>query len=47
MDKITEIANKYHLKVIEDAAQAHGAKYQGRKQEISEMRQICFYPGKI
>lgn len=31
MDKVMAIANKHGLKVIEDACQAHGAKYQGRK----------------
>ena len=30
MDPIMEIAEKYHLSVIEDCAQAHGAKYKGR-----------------
>lgn len=31
MDEIMEIAKKYKLVVIEDAAQAHGAEYKGRK----------------
>lgn len=31
MDKILAIAKKHNLKVIEDACQAHGAKYRGRK----------------
>jgi dTDP-4-amino-4,6-dideoxygalactose transaminase len=31
MDKINAIARKHHLKVIEDACQAHGAMYKGRK----------------
>lgn len=31
MDPILEIANKYHLAVIEDACQAHGAENKGRK----------------
>ena len=30
MDPIMELASKYNLKVIEDCAQAHGAKYKGR-----------------
>jgi dTDP-4-amino-4,6-dideoxygalactose transaminase len=30
MDPIMEIAEKHHLSVIEDCAQAHGAKYKGR-----------------
>ena len=31
MDKIMKIARRYNLKVIEDAAQAHGAEYKGKK----------------
>ena len=31
MDKIIEISNKYNIAVIEDAAQAHGAQYNGKK----------------
>jgi dTDP-4-amino-4,6-dideoxygalactose transaminase len=31
MDPILEIANRYNLFVIEDACQAHGAKYKGRR----------------
>ena len=31
MDPINEIADRYRLKVIEDAAQAHGAKYKGKR----------------
>jgi dTDP-4-amino-4,6-dideoxygalactose transaminase len=30
MDRIVEIAQKYHLAIIEDACQAHGATYKGR-----------------
>lgn len=30
MDPILELAEKYNLKVIEDCAQAHGAKYKGK-----------------
>lgn len=30
MDPIMELAQKYHLPVIEDAAEAHGAKYKGK-----------------
>ncbi|WP_260473494.1 DegT/DnrJ/EryC1/StrS family aminotransferase, partial [Stenotrophomonas maltophilia] len=30
MDPIMDLADKYGLKVIEDCAQAHGAKYKGR-----------------
>jgi dTDP-4-amino-4,6-dideoxygalactose transaminase len=31
MDKVMAVANKHGLKVIEDACQAHGATYKGRK----------------
>ena len=31
LDPILEIARKYHLKVIEDGAQAHGARYKGQR----------------
>ncbi len=31
MDPIMEIARKYELKIVEDAAQAHGAEYKGRQ----------------
>lgn len=47
MDQICEIANKYHLRVIEDAAQAHGAVYQGRKAGAwGDAGCFSFYPGK-
>jgi dTDP-4-amino-4,6-dideoxygalactose transaminase len=47
MDKILEIARKYNLKVIEDAAQAHGAEYKGRRiGSIGDMACFSFYPGK-
>jgi len=31
MDPVTEIAQKYNLYIIEDAAEAHGAEYRGQK----------------
>ena len=47
MDAINEIARKYNLYVIEDAAQAHGAKYKGRKAgTLSDAAAFSFYPGK-
>lgn len=47
MDTINEIAEKYDLKVIEDAAQAHGAKYKGRKVgSLGAAAGFSFYPGK-
>lgn len=47
MDSILEIARKYNLKVIEDAAQAHGATYKGKRVgSIGDMACFSFYPGK-
>ncbi len=47
MDKILTIANDYNLKVIEDCAQAHGAKYKGKKVGvIGDIGCFSFYPGK-
>jgi dTDP-4-amino-4,6-dideoxygalactose transaminase len=47
MDSIMEIANRYDLIVIEDACQAHGAKY-GRKKvgSFGAMGCFSFYPTK-
>ena len=47
MDPICEIAHKHGLKVIEDAAQAHGARYKGRMVgSLSDAAAFSFYPGK-
>jgi len=46
MDDINEIARKHGLDVIEDCAQAHGAKYKGKKVPISEIGCFSFYPSK-
>lgn len=47
MDPILELANQYKLRVIEDAAQAHGAKYKGsRVGSIGDAGAFSFYPGK-
>ena len=47
MDPILAIAKKYNLKVIEDAAQAHGAEYKGRRiGSIGDVACFSFYPGK-
>ena len=47
MDKINDIAKKYNLKVIEDAAQAHGAKYKGKVVgSLGDAAGFSFYPGK-
>jgi dTDP-4-amino-4,6-dideoxygalactose transaminase len=47
MDPILDLARKYNLKVVEDAAQAHGAVYKGRQiGSIGDMACFSFYPGK-
>lgn len=47
MDPINAIAKKYGLKVIEDAAQAHGARYKGhRVGSLGDAAAFSFYPGK-
>ena len=47
MDQICKIAEDHDLKVIEDAAQAHGAIYHGRKVgSIGDMACFSFYPTK-
>jgi dTDP-4-amino-4,6-dideoxygalactose transaminase len=47
MDPIMEIARRRNLLVIEDAAQAHGAEYKGRRAgAIGDMGCFSFYPGK-
>jgi dTDP-4-amino-4,6-dideoxygalactose transaminase len=47
MDAIIELAQKYGLKVIEDAAQAHGARYKERNAgNLGHAAAFSFYPGK-
>ena len=47
MDPILTLADKYDLKVVEDAAQAHGALYRGRRiGSIGHVACFSFYPGK-
>lgn len=47
MDPILKIADRHHLLVLEDAAQAHGARYQGRPTgSLGHMAGFSFYPGK-
>jgi len=47
MGSINEIANKHGLYVIEDACQAHGAFYKGRKVgTLGEVACFSFYPSK-
>ena len=47
MDLILDIAGKHNLKIIEDAAQAHGAVYKGRRiGSIGDAACFSLYPGK-
>ena len=47
MDPIIRLAEKYNLRIIEDAAQAHGAEYKGKKVgSIGDVSCFSFYPGK-
>ncbi len=46
MDAINQIADKYNLKVIEDCAQAHGAKFKGQKVGSFGVGCFSFYPTK-
>jgi dTDP-4-amino-4,6-dideoxygalactose transaminase len=47
MDSINTIAKKHGLAVVEDAAQAHGAEYKGRRVgSLGDIAGFSFYPGK-
>ena len=48
MDKVREIADKHNLFVIEDAAEAHGAEYKGKRAGgLSDIACFSFYANKI
>lgn len=47
MDPIMEIARRHGLKVLEDACQAHGARYKGRRcGSLGDAAAFSFYPAK-
>ncbi|MGB8647066.1 MAG: DegT/DnrJ/EryC1/StrS family aminotransferase [Anaerolineae bacterium] len=47
MDAIMDIAKRHNLRVVEDAAQAHGATYRGQHAgSIGDIACFSFYPGK-
>jgi perosamine synthetase len=48
MDKIKAIADKHNLPIIEDAAEAHGAEYKGKKAgSLGDIACFSFYANKI
>lgn len=48
MDPVCELASKYGLTIVEDAAEAHGAEYKGRKVGgIGDLSCFSFYANKI
>ena len=47
LDPLLEIARKHNLIVIEDACQAHGARYKGKRAgSLGDAGCFSFYPGK-
>lgn len=46
MDKVLELCEKYNLKLIEDCAQAHGAKYKDKMIGTFGIGCFSFYPSK-
>ena len=47
MDPITSLCKKYNLKLIEDCAQSHGAKYKDKKSgTFGDVNAFSFYPTK-
>ncbi len=47
MDGILQVARKYEIKVVEDAAQGHGAFYRGKRVgNLGDAAGYSFYPGK-
>jgi len=48
MDPIIFLAKKYNLKIIEDAAEAHGQKYKGKPcGSFGDISTFSFYPNKL
>ena len=47
-ERMQELARQHGLKIVEDAAQAHGAVYSGRRAgSLGDAAGFSFYPGKI
>ena len=48
MDPVLELSKKYNLKIIEDCAQALGAKYKGKKVgSLGDVGCLSFFPSKV
>jgi dTDP-4-amino-4,6-dideoxygalactose transaminase len=47
MDRIKEIADRHGIPIVEDAAQAHGARYHGKRVgQFGQLACFSFYPSK-
>ncbi len=47
MDAIAEVARRHGIKIVEDAAQAHGAEFRGRRAGgLGDVAAFSFYPSK-
>jgi len=47
MEAILQVAKRHNIKVVEDACQAHGAEYRGRRVgSFGDISAFSFYPGK-
>jgi dTDP-4-amino-4,6-dideoxygalactose transaminase len=47
MDPLLEIARQHHIRIIEDAAQAHGAEYRGKRAgTMGDVACFSFFPSK-
>jgi dTDP-4-amino-4,6-dideoxygalactose transaminase len=47
MDPLLEIASRHNLRIVEDAAQAHGAEYKGRRcGTLGDLATFSFFPAK-
>lgn len=47
MDKVSELAKKYNLKIVEDAAEMHGQTYKGKPcGSFGDLSTFSFYPNK-
>jgi perosamine synthetase len=48
MDSLADVANRHHVAVIEDAAEAHGARFRGRiVGSLGDVAVFSFFDNKI